>query len=334
MEKIHLTYILLLILASCGGNTPKTDGNGDTAQSKTTIITPVFNADSAYAFVATQTAFGPRVPGTIAHSNCAVWLQGRFEEWADTVVIQHFKTRVYDRTIFGGQNIIASFNPKAGKRIILASHWDSRPFADHDPIAGNRRKPIDGANDGASGVGVLMELARLIKQQPLQANLGVDLLLFDLEDYGPPNDERADGDEFFWALGSQHWAKNPHIPGYKANFGILLDMVGASNAIFPREYFSQQYASWVLDKVWRIAQNAGYEAYFSNRGGLPISDDHLPVNQIAGIPMINIIHQDQNSSNGTFYEHWHTLNDNLNQIDPATLNVVGNVLLKVLYEAQ
>lgn len=325
-------FILILLLASCRSNSTKPKTDDSSVQTQLQVSLPVFEGDSAYAYVAAQTRFGPRVPGTQAHKACADWLIRRLDEWADTVVVQPFKTRVYDKTIFDGQNIVAIFNPKATKRIVLASHWDSRPFADHDPVEANRRKPIDGANDGASGVGVLMEMARLLRQQAPDPGIGVDIVLFDLEDYGPHTDERLNGDENFWALGSQYWSRNPHLPGYKANFGILLDMVGAPQAVFPREYFSQLYASWVLDKVWRAAQNAGYDAYFSNQAGLPISDDHVPVNQIAGIPMINIIHQDQNSSNGTFYEHWHTLNDNLSQIDPNTLKVVGDVLQKVIFE--
>ncbi len=218
---------------------------------------------------------------------------------------------------------------------MLAAHWDSRPYADHDANSDNHRTPIDGANDGASGVGVLLEIARLLDENPIDENLGgVDIVLFDLEDYGPATQERNQYSEDTWALGSQYWAKTPHIPGYQAQFGILLDMVGAADPEFPREYFSQQYASWVLDKVWRKAFDLGYGSYFVNRPGSPISDDHVPMNEIAGIPTINIIHLDPNSTNGTFFDHWHTVNDNLSIIDKETLRIVGEVVASVIYYEQ
>jgi len=334
MKSMSLLLFVFIFLASCHGPGKNQGQPSESSRAVTNTIIPVFNADSAYAMVAAQLAFGPRVPGTESHKACANWMTERMNAWADTVIVQEFRTRVYTKQVFNGVNIISVFNPAATRRILLGAHWDSRPYADHDPDLANRRKPIDGANDGASGVGVLMEVARLLQSQPLPQNLGVDIIFFDLEDYGPHNDERTAGDDDMWALGSQHWARNPHKTGYKAQFGILLDMVGASGAVFPREMFSQQYAAWVLDRVWRTAQRLGYGQAFVNRPGPPINDDHLPVNRIAGIPMINIIHIDQNSSNGTFYEYWHTMNDNLSQIDPQTLKMVGDVVVHTIYEAQ
>jgi glutaminyl-peptide cyclotransferase len=181
---------------------------------------------------------------------------------------------------------------------------------------------------------VLIEIARLLKSYPLNPTLGVDIILFDLEDYGPHNSTRTWGDEDFWALGSQHWARNMHVAGYRARFGILLDMVGASEPVFPREYYSQQYASWVLDKVWRRAGRLGFDHVFVNKPGPPINDDHLPINRIAGIPTINIIHLDTGSPNGSFFEHWHTLQDNMDNIDRETLRMVGTVVTAVVYEEQ
>lgn len=324
--------VLLAFVSGC--NPTARQQSGSQTEVVKEVHIPTFNADSAYQFVAQQVAFGPRVPGSAAHGKCGVWLTEKMNEFADTVIVQKFKMRVYTKAVMEGSNIIASFNPKATKRIILAAHWDSRPYADHDADESKRHTPIDGANDGASGIGILMEVARLLELNPLDKKLGIDIIFFDLEDYGPHNDVRDVGDDDYWALGSQHWSKTPHIPGYQAQFGILLDMVGAAGAVFPREYYSQQYAGWVLDKVWRAAQQLGYDNYFSNKSGLPINDDHIAVNRIAGIPMIDIIHQDQSSSNGTFYEHWHTSGDNLDQIDKQTLGVVGEVLAKVVYEVQ
>jgi len=321
----------LLILSGCGGNTQKIARENETSQSATKKASPPFNADSAYHYVASQVAFGPRIPGTDIHGQCADWLIDKLGGYTDTIIVQSFRTRIYNRNTLDGKNIIEIFNPLARKRILLAAHWDTRPFADHDADPANRRAQFDGANDGASGVGVLLEAARLIQSNPLNEGLGIDIIFFDLEDYGPPTDMRSGNDEAYWALGAQHWSRNPHQAGYHAQYGILLDMVGAKGAVFPREYYSQQYASWVLDKVWRTAYTLGYGDYFVNRPGPPISDDHIPVNRIAGIPMINIIHLDTESSNGSFFEHWHTVQDNMEQIDPKTLKMVGEVLMANIY---
>ncbi len=331
--KYHRFIILsfVFIIVSCNGTTKKSTTATEKSTEKKNVQVPVFEADSAYKFIAQQINFGPRVPGTAAHRNCSDWLSSKMGSYADKVLVQDFRARVYNQTAFDGKNIIASFNPQAKKRILLSSHWDSRPYGDHDPDPANHRKPIDGANDGASGVGVLIELARLFKLHPIDASIGIDIVLFDLEDYGPPTDERTESNDSFWALGSQYWAANPHTPYYQAQFGILLDMVGAKNAVFPREYFSMQYASWVVDKVWRTAYDLGYDEVFVNNPGSPIDDDHIPINEVAKIPTIDIVHLDRNSTNQTFYEHWHTTNDNLAQIDPITLGIVGNVLVHVIY---
>ena len=333
MRKSFLIIAIAFALCACGGKQPK--GSTTQPEAKQTVVVPQFNADSAYQFVAAQTALGPRVPETEAHVQCGEWLVAKLSEFADTVIVQEFRTRLYNDKGIDGKNIIAVFNPDAKKRIVLCAHWDSRPFADHDPDATYSRKPIDGANDGASGVGVLMECARQFKLQPLKANLGVDIVLFDLEDYGPHQEQSLDyydEDVNHWALGSQYWAKHPHIYGYKAYYGILLDMVGGSQPSFPKEYYSQGYANWVSNMVWRKAFDLGYRSYFTNELGTMISDDHIPMNQIAGIPTIDIIDLQPNSSNGCFPEVWHTHNDNLEHIDRATLGMVGDVVLHVVYE--
>lgn len=330
-------YILIVLLAglfvSCGEK-QNAGSEANKKEEKPKVFIPQFKGDSAYQFVKAQTDFGPRVPESEAHAQCARWLVERLTEFADTVYVQDFRTRIYNGQSMDGQNIIASFHPEAAKRIVLCSHWDSRPFADHDPDQANWNTPIDGANDGASGVGVLMECARLFKQHPLKDKLGVDIILFDLEDYGPRQDEAMkyyDDGVNHWALGSQYWAKHPHIYGYKAYYGILLDMVGGSNPNFEKEYYSQAYASTVLNKVWRKAFDLGYRQYFTTELGDPISDDHIPMNE-AGLPTINIIDLHPESSNGSFPESWHTLNDNIDHIDQATLQMVGNLIVNVVYE--
>lgn len=328
---VPVFLMLLMLITSCGDT--KKPASTTTKQKKEKqvkkLATPDFKADSAYYFVEKQLAFGPRVPGSDAHAKCALWLQQTLKKYADEVTVQEFKSRVYNNKIFDGKNIIASFNPDKRKRIFLGAHWDSRPYADHDPDETNHQTPIDGANDGASGTGVLIEIARqLSKSSP---DLGIDIILFDLEDYGPPQDNQTTQATETWGLGSQYWAGNFHVPGYSARYGILLDMVGAANAVFPMEGFSMYYAPDITKKVWAIAGNIGYGDYFVYEEGGYITDDHYFVNKIAQIPMINIIHLDPESTNGTFYDHWHTINDNLEQIDPATLKVVGQTVLEVLF---
>ena len=321
-------------MAACTETPKPADPNGK-QEPKKTVVVPNFNADSAYQYVAKQTSFGPRVPETTAHAACADWLTAKLSEWADTVIVQEFRTRLFNDKGIDGKNIIGVFHPEAKKRIVLCAHWDSRPFADHDPDAANSRTPIDGANDGASGVGVLLECARQFHLQALPEKLGVDIVLFDLEDYGPHQEEAEDyyDDRVnYWALGSQYWSKHPHVYGYKAYYGILLDMVGGSNPNFPKEYYSQGFAAWVSNKVWRKAADLGYRPYFTNELGTMISDDHIPMNQIAGIPTIDIIDLHPESSNECFPEVWHTLNDNLEHIEKTTLGMVGDVLLNVVYE--
>ena len=333
--KNHLIIIATaLLLAACTEMPRPADPNGK-QETKKTITVPQFNADSAYQYVAKQTQFGPRVPETPAHAECFEWLTAKLNEWADTVIVQEFRTRLYNGQGIDGKNIVGVFHPEAKKRIVLCAHWDSRPYADHDPDETNSYKPIDGANDGASGVGVLMECARQLGNQPLPERIGVDIVFFDLEDYGPHQNEAEryyDDRVNYWALGSQYWSKHPHVYGYKAYYGILLDMVGGSNPSFPKEYYSQGYAAWVSNKVWRKAYDLGYRPYFSNELGSMISDDHIPMNQIAGIPTIDIIDLQPNSVNECFPDVWHTANDNLSNIDKSTLGMVGDVLLNVLYE--
>ena len=326
LKKIALISLILLSITSCDNKQNSKPASQPAPQVKQVVI-PKFNADSAYNYVKKQLDFGPRVPESPAHAKCADWFVNFFNDKADTVYVQNFRTRLYNGKSIDGKNIIAAFNPEAKKRILLAAHWDSRPFADHDPDENNWNTPIDGANDGASGVGVLMEIARVLKDNPL--NIGVDIILFDLEDYGAPYflNLMTNND---WALGSQYWAKNPHIYNYRAYFGILLDMVGAPNPKFPKEYYSQQFAPTLSNDIWRVARELGYDEYFSNEIGHPINDDHIYVNAIARIPMIDIIHL-ENNSESSFYPYWHTVKDNIEQIDAKTLGMVGDVVVNVLY---
>lgn len=323
---LALLFSVLIGISSCDQSQKTTRSN----KTKTTKIVsvPQFNEDSAFTFVSKQVSFGPRVPGSEAHRACADWLTLKLREFTDTVYLQPFKARTYDKITRNGINIIGSFKPEAKKRVLLMAHWDSRPYADADPDESNHKTPIDAANDGASGVGVLLEIARQMKAQ--NPDVGVDIVLFDLEDWGPPRQLGLSGEEY-WGLGSQYWSKNPHIYRYQAKYGILLDMVGAKNPSFFVEYFSKKYARYVTDLVWETAADLGYGEFFINEDGIAATDDHYFVNKYAKIPSIDIIHQDVNSSNNSFFEHWHTTGDNLDVIDPASLKMVGQVVLTVVY---
>lgn len=290
---------------------------------------PAFNEDSALAFVEKQISFGPRVPNTIEHEQAAEYLENVLTGYADTVIVQRADVKAFDGTILKASNIIGSFNPAATQRILLAAHWDTRPFADQDDE--RVKEPILGANDGASGVAVLIEIARQLHIMP--PSIGVDIILFDAEDYGQPAFSDLPYVPDSYCLGSQYWAKNLHVPNYSAEFGILLDMVGAPNAVFTHEGTSVNYANEYLHEVWSIAHALGYNSYFSYLQTPAITDDHLYVNAIAKIPMIDIIQYD-GSTNSGFGWYWHTHEDNMDAIDKNTLKAVGQTVLQTLYQGQ
>ena len=321
MKKVLIVLIGAILLFSACDRNKKTQNDN----TEPTVTLPAFDNDSAYRFVKMQTDFGPRVLGSNAHLNCQEWLLQKLRQYCDTVYTQRFTAKTYDGKMWPGANLIGSFGPEKTKRIVLAAHWDSRPFADNDPNPANHDTPIDGANDGARGGGVLLEVARQLHEN--QPNVGVDIVFFDAEDYGPKESESVPGD--WWGLGAQYWAKNPHIQGYTANYGILLDMVGSPNAQFMQEQFSLRDAQDVVRKVWSTAYELGHVQYFQNRPGGVITDDHYYVNKYAPFKMIDIIHYDAASGTG-FDPVWHTLNDNIQNIDKNTLGAVGTTLLQVI----
>lgn len=330
MNKIsrHLAVItafagFTLFSVSCKNQDTAKESENTEAMSKLTNK-PDFNADSAYAFVQAQVDFGPRIPGTEAHRACAGWMEQKLKMFCDTVYRQEASVKAGNGTMLPCINLIGSVNPGASRRILLLAHWDTRPWADMDTQ--DQSKPILGADDGGSGVAVLLELARQIRTKPLPENLGIDILLTDVEDYG-----KTEWGDNSYALGTQYWAKNPHLPGYKAEFGILLDMVGGRNARFPLEGFSTQYAGWVQQQVWKAANTAGYSSYFPFIAGPHITDDHYFVNEIIKIPTIDIINL-SSSSQSSFPSYWHTHKDDMSNIDRNTLKAVGETLLQVIYE--
>ena len=322
MKKNILLLLLILLVVSCKQPSAKTP-------EVVKVNVPVFNSDSAYKYVKAQVDFGPRVPNTKEHKLCAAYLSGSLKQYGAVVYEQKMKLMAFDGKSLDAVNIIGAYNPDAKKRIALYSHWDCRPFSDQDADKSNFNKPVDGANDGASGVGVLLEVARQLGQR--LPGVGVDIIFFDAEDYG--STENGAELEDTWCLGSQYWSKTPHIPGYTANYGILLDMVGAPGAKFYKEQYSVYYAGNIVEKVWKTASSLGFSQYFMDGNGGGITDDHLYVNKLAGIPSIDIIHYDPQSEHG-FGSYWHTTNDTMENIDKNTLYAVGTTLMNVIYNEE
>ena len=328
-----LKSTIFIVAISCLIISCKTKSSSESASENTTtslVKAPTFSGDSAYNYIEAQVKFGPRVPNSSAHQKAGDYLVQKLKQVGCAVIEQKFIATTYDGKKLNARNIIGSINPAATKRIILASHWDSRPTADEDST--NKTGPIAGANDGASGVGVLIELARTIQQATQKPNVGIDIIFFDVEDWG--NSSLAKDPFGGFCLGSQYWAANKHTPNYSAYYGILLDMVGAKGATFPREGFSVKYAGDINRNVWNIASQLGYSMYFIDQDGGSITDDHLPVNETAKIPMIDIIHTQVKGSSKTFFEDWHTHEDDMRNIDRQTLKAVGQVLIQTLYQEE
>ncbi|OEK06835.1 M28 family peptidase [Roseivirga misakiensis] len=327
--KTFLIFCCSLALCACGSGE---SSSSDSKKAEPLKTAPAISADSAYAFVQRQVDFGPRVPNSNAHRETSKWLKSKFESYGASVTMQEFTDYVYDGTKVELTNIIASFYPEKKKRIMLSAHWDTRPFSDQGPD--DKYAAIDGANDGASGVGVLLEVARVLSQSA-DPNVGVDIILFDGEDWGE-HDEVASKElpvdkRTWWCLGSQYWSKNKHKANYSAFYGILLDMVGAPNATFYYDTVSQENAGRVLQSVWSIAERLGYGSMFKMELGFGrITDDHVYINEDARIPMIDIIDYRPGTDVG-FTPAWHTENDNMDNISKETLGKVANVIMTVLY---
>ena len=319
-----LSIFLLALLVGCGRDGKQTE----TKTPPKVVNVPAFNADSAYMFIKKQVDFGPRIPNTAPHKKTGDYLIAQFKTYGATVKVQEFTATTFDKQRVSLRNIIASFNPEKKKRVLLAAHWDTRPFSDKD-----KEKPtatFEGANDGGSGVGVLLEVARTLNKQP--TDVGIDIVLFDGEDWGEKTEtsgpQLINGLESWWCLGSQHWAKNPHAANYSAAFGILLDMVGGKGARFTFEDISLDYASGIVDKVWKAAAKNGFSGYFVNEKGGQVIDDHLFVNVHAKIPMVDVISFD---AEGSYADFHHTQKDNMDLISKETLKAVGQTVLQVIY---
>lgn len=327
MFRSVLSFALVGLLFCCGGKKEKEQDE----KPERLVAVPLFNTDSAYAYTEMQVKFGPRIPNTPSHNKAGDYFISSFKKYGASVTVQEFDAVTFDGQKLFLRNIIASYFPEKQKRILLAAHWDTRPFADKDNE--NPDAKFDGANDGASGVSVLLEMARTLGKNP-PPDVGIDIILFDGEDWGEKQNTSSrislpEGQDSWWCLGSQHWAKNKHKPNYTAFYGILLDMVGAKGSHFFQEGYSLEYAPRVVEKVWSTASRLGHSSLFVQQKEAPITDDHLYVNELAGIPMIDIVHYDPVV--GYFGDYHHSQKDNLSIISKETLGAVGNILLNVIY---
>lgn len=324
-------FLTTLILVACNQQSEK-EKNKTTVEipaksikkeEKTQIKRFEFNVDSAYEYIKIQVSFGPRVPGTLSHERCRNFLRNKLKSFGFIVEEQTGETYTFDNTKHKLYNIMSRYKPELNNRILLCAHYDTRPFADKD--SRDRNKPIEGANDGASGVAVILEIARQISL--IQPAIGVDIVFFDLEDYGQPEQTMLAPKENTWCLGSQYFVKNFPWNENKPVEGILLDMVGAEDAVFPKEGVSMQYASGLVNEIWKTARLLGFSNYFINEMTSGITDDHLYLNR-AGIPTVNIIHI--NPYTGQFGNFHHTHRDNLSIISKKTLEAVGQTLISFI----
>jgi glutaminyl-peptide cyclotransferase len=328
---IAFVSCLIILVASC---TDKKKVETEKVINKPLVKAPDFNADSAYKLVSKQVSFGFRIPNTEPHRRCKTWLVAQLKSFGCQVIEQDFTAENYAGINYQLTNIIGQINPKAERRILLAAHWDTRHVADYDSV--NQNIPIDGANDGGSGVGVLLEIARVINLAKEKPEFGIDILLLDGEDQGTPENviekKEKPKAESYWCLGSQYWARNKHLPNYVAYYGILLDMVGNKNAKFFREGVSMNAAPSIVNKVWAIGNSLGYNQ-FVNEDVEEIIDDHVFINRDGGIPMIDIIEYDKTDA-AFFSNTWHTHQDNMSNIDKTSLKAVGQTVLTTLYQPE
>lgn len=319
---------MALFLASCGG---QNKGNAPKADTIALAACPRFSASNAMQFINEQCEFGPRVTGSEASRLCGDYLVERFKAFGAEVEEQTGTVTIWDGSKLSARNIIARINPSSPNRILLCAHWDSRPWADNDEDEANYHTPILAANDGASGVAVLLEICRLLQEEPVQ--VGVDLICFDAEDLGTPQwaEDRSDASDT-WCLGSSLWEEKATAEGYKARYGILLDMVGGYGASFSREGISMQLAGPVVNRVWQLAGQLGYRQFFPLKDSGHITDDHINVNR-AGVPCIDIIPYYREGPS-SFGPTWHTVKDTPENIDPNVLEAVGQTITQLIYNEQ
>ncbi len=276
---------------------------------------PSFEGASAYELVRAQVAFGPRVPGSEGHARQLAWMLARLDTLAPELQADSFRHVTTAGDTLDLVNVLARFAPEKERRILLLAHWDTRPTSDQAADPELRGVPVPGANDGASGTAVLLELAGLLSAQP--PPVGVDLLLVDGEDYGPGVEDML--------LGARRYAASLPETG-RPVYGLLLDMVGDADPSFPVEALSAQYANVVVRKVWRAAERLGFRDYFPTGVGRELVDDHVPLIE-AGLPTANLIDFTYGPANA----YWHTPEDTPERVSASTLGMVGEVVAELVY---
>ena len=328
-----IQYGILVLLLLCVSCVKQQQSSTTNSQHST------FSADSAYTYIAQQVAFGARVPGSLAHEQCGDWLVRQLARHGAQVKNQYGVMTNYAGKSQDIRNIVAFFEGDTQTAILLCAHWDCRPWSDEEELYENRFSPVLGANDGASGVGVILEIIRQLALLKAQGEFvpSVQVVFFDCEDMGTPAHYTGAQRSDTWCLGSQLWAKeyketivNGKLSICRCQYGVLLDMVGDPSATFPREYFSMKYAANYVEQVWRTASRLGYGRYFVQQSTYyPITDDHQYVNMIAGIPCLDIIDYKPNTETG-FAPWWHTQQDDMRNINHQTLQAVGETVLTVI----
>jgi Zn-dependent M28 family amino/carboxypeptidase len=299
MRSILLTVTLL---AGCRGEAP--------------LPAREFDGAAALGYIQTQLAFGPRIPGTPGHDRMAAWLDSLLRARADTILEQRWTHRTTSGASLPLVNLIARFKPAASTRLLFLAHWDTRPKAD-GVHSRDSTLPVPGANDGASGVAVLLAMADALKQAP--PDIGVDLLFVDGEDYG---DFNADTDVL---LGSRYYAEHP-APGAAPRFAILFDMIGDRDLRILQEGLSLTAAPDVVELVWNLAQRLGYGNVFVPEEGITLTDDHVPLQQ-KGIRAIDLIDFTYGGPDNQWH---HTPDDTFDKVSSASLQVVGDVAMALV----
>ena len=272
-----------------------------------------FDGAAALEYARAQVAFGPRVPGTEAARRTGDWLVARMRERADTVIVQSWTHRTRDGAALPMRNIFAQIRPALAERVLYVAHWDTRPVSDHEYERELREKPSVGANDGASGVAMLLALADALKQVP--PAVGVDILFVDGEDYG------EFGPDVDVVIGSTYFASNLPIPGYRPAYGVVWDMIGDRDLRIQQEGHSLHNAPEVVERVWTRAASLGYSRHFVPSRGHQVMDDHVPLQRL-GWRVINVIDLD--------YPYHHTTADTIDKLSAESLRIVGEVALALV----
>jgi len=268
-----------------------------------------FNGEVALGYVKTQLAFGPRIPGTEGARQTGDWITAQMRLRADSVAEQRWNHVTAKGDTLPMRNILARFRPTATERVLYIAHWDTRPFADFSSNPADRKLPVPGANDGASGVALLIAVADVLKGTP--PAYGVDMLFVDGEDYGQFGPPVVDA-----LIGSTWFASHLPSPGYQPIFGVLWDMIGDRNLNIFQEGYSSQQAPEIVARVWGMAEELGYGSYFISRNGGPIMDDHVPLLQ-KGLRVIDVIDID--------FDHHHRPTDTFDKVSAKSLQIVGDV---------